>query len=85
MSDPALLCPAVSEGIPCVKPLYLSQSGEAWEHAGGHVYSSSETLQRIQTWHFDAADFLAGKSTAAHAPEDCPGEEFCSTARYGER
>lgn len=77
-------CPAISaDGVSCVKPLYFSQSGEYWEHAGGHVYATRETLRRLDEWHYDAGALLAGEAVPLHAPEDCLGPEFCITARLG--
>jgi len=76
-----LQCSALSDSaVSCVKPLYRSSGGEIWDHAGGHVFASRETMAKLDTWHYDAGALLAGEATTMHAPQDCPGIELCTAA-----
>lgn len=72
-------CSATSEnGLLCQKPMYHARNGEYWDHAGGHIFAKKETIEAIETMHFDAKALLAGEKAAMHSPEDCPHKGFCS-------
>ncbi len=72
-------CSAISEdGIACIKTLYRSQSGEYWEHSGGHIFATEPTMYIINNYHYDAGALLAGESVSYHKPEDCDRTGYCA-------
>lgn len=66
------------DGLPCQKMLHHAQNGEYWDHAGGHMYASNETMNNIRTMHVDATALLSGQPAGSHKPEDCTYDGFCS-------
>lgn len=72
-------CSAVNDaGLPCQKPMYHARNGEHWDHAGGHVYATSRTMEALATMHYDAGALLAGEKVTMHTAEECTGEGFCA-------
>lgn len=70
MSVPS--CGAVNgSGLPCQKRLTHLSDG-SWDHGGGHLYASGDTIACIREGHFDPAGLLSG-APVTHLPDlGCP-------------
>lgn len=72
-------CSAVnSDGLSCQKRLYHAVNGEYWDHTGGHMYATPETMERLRTQHYDATAALKGQPFSFHSPEECTYEGACA-------
>lgn len=75
-------CPKTSDGLLCQKPLYHANNGEFWDHAGGHIFATPETMESLDTMHYDAGALLSGLPVTMHKPEDCTYEGFCAWRKH---
>lgn len=72
-------CPAISpNGTECIKTMYVSRSGEIWDHAGGHIFATEKTLNVLNNYHYDAGALLAGEPVTYHTPEECTYTGVCA-------
>lgn len=72
-------CGSTSNNLQCQKKLYVSSTGELWEHAGGHTYTTDEVWQTISRDHVDSTALLSGAPTKSHLASECDGSySYCA-------
>lgn len=58
MPEPSTQCPAVHNGMACIKPLYTARNGEIWDHAGGHFFTTPEGAEALRSGNYDGEAVL---------------------------
>jgi hypothetical protein len=72
-------CPSTSDNLTCSKPLYHATNGEYWDHAGGHIFTTPEINEALNTMHYDAGALLSGQPVEMlHKAEDCDYQGVCA-------
>lgn len=80
-------CTETSEDgtLNCKKSNFWSENSQEYiPHAGGHMFATDESMDKLMNWHIDATALLSGRPAESHPPEECTRTGFCAWRKDGD-